>query len=70
MNADEYQAILEQVNLPGEVKLWPGVYITDVEQFIQSHLTELRFSKNQRQIDLLKMRLDRLLELVRDHQKD
>jgi len=67
MTAEEYQQTFNQLKLPKEARLGPGVYVCDVEKFIQSHLAELKNSKNRRQIDLLAMRLDRLIALIENN---
>lgn len=68
MTAEEYKQIFNQIKLPKEARLGPGVYVSDVEKFIESHLTELGSTKNKRQIEPLVMRLDRLLELIRNNE--
>lgn len=64
MNADEYEATFEGIDLPKEASLGPGVYIADVEKFISSHLAGLRNTQNARQIEVLELRLNKLLELI------
>lgn len=68
MTAEEYKQIFNQIKLPKEARLGPGVYVSDVEKFIESHLIELGSTKNKRQIEPLVMRLDRLLELIRNNE--
>ena len=53
MTAEEYKQIFDQIKLPKEARLGPGVYVSDVEKFIQSHLAELGSTNNRRQIEPL-----------------
>ena len=67
MEPEEYEEIFSRLNLPKEVKLWPGVYIKDVSKFIESHLLTLKGEGSQRQKELHAMRLDRLVELIKNN---
>jgi hypothetical protein len=66
MTPEEYEEIFNHLNLPEEVKLSSGVYIKEVRKFIESHLLVLKSANNQRQKELHSMRLDRLLELIKN----
>jgi len=68
MEPEEYEEIFSHLNLPEEVRLWPGVYIKDVNKFIESHLYTLKGASSQRQKELHTMRLDRLIALIKSNQ--
>ncbi|MBB5636900.1 hypothetical protein HDF26_001727 [Pedobacter cryoconitis] len=70
MKPEEYEELFSQLNLPDEIKLWPGVYIKEVTKFIESHLLVLKSKNSDRQKELHKIRLDRLLELVKPKATD
>ncbi|MBB5623473.1 hypothetical protein HDE69_004559 [Pedobacter cryoconitis] len=70
MEPEEYEEIFSHLNLPKEAKLWPGVYINDVSKFIESHLLTLKGAGSQRQKELHAMRLDRLVELIKNNQQE
>lgn len=64
MTADEYEAAFHGIDLPKEAQLYPGVRVSDVPEFIEAELTLLRGTKTSRIIEVVKDRLDRLLEII------
>ena len=66
MKPEEYEEIFSLLKLPEEIKLWPGVYIKDVNKFIESHLLKLKSASSDRQKEQHIMRLDRLIDLLKN----
>jgi hypothetical protein len=64
MNADEYEAAFQGIDLPATAELFPGTTVSDVTAFINNSISLLRTVKNPRQTDVIQYRLDRLLELI------
>lgn len=66
MKPEEYEEIFSRLKLPEEIKLWSGVYIRDMNKFIESHLLNLKSASSDRQKEQHIMRLDRLIELLKN----
>jgi hypothetical protein len=64
MNADEYEAAFHGITLPATAELFPGTVVSDVPAFINSSISLLRTVSNPRQTEVIRYRLDRLLELI------
>jgi hypothetical protein len=64
MNADEYEAAFQGIDLPATAELFPGTIVSDVPAFINNSISLLRTVTNPRQTDVIQYRLDRLLELI------
>ena len=64
MNADEYEAAFQGIDLPATAELFPGTIVSNVPAFINNSISLLRTVKNPRQTDVIQYRLDRLLELI------
>jgi uncharacterized protein DUF6965 len=64
MNADEYEAAFQGIDLPATAELFPGTIVTDVQEFINNSISLLRTVRNPRQTDVIQYRLNRLLELI------
>lgn len=67
MTIEEYEAAFHGIDLPQEILLSPGTYITDVPYFIESHIEGLKSTKNPKQIAPLQQRLDKLLKLLEEN---
>ena len=66
MKPEEYEEIFSLLKLPEEIKLWPGVYIKDVNKFIESHLLNLKSVSSERQKEQHIMRLYRVIDLLKN----
>lgn len=64
MNADEYEATFQGIDLPATAVLFSGTTVADVPGFIHNSISLLRTVRNPRQIEVIKYRLDRLQELI------
>ncbi|HMI05397.1 MAG TPA: hypothetical protein VK541_23105 [Pedobacter sp.] len=64
MNADEYEAAFQGIDLPATAELFPGTIVSDVPAFINNSISLLRTVRNPKQTDVIQYRLDRLLELI------
>lgn len=63
MTADGWEAAFHGIELPNEIELGPGMFVTDVRGFIDKSLAILR-AGNVRVSEPVEWRLQKLLDLL------
>ncbi len=61
---EELEAFFAATQLPQEMQLYPGVRITDVHSFVNSHLQTFQNNRDRVIFDVYRLRLVRLKELI------
>lgn len=70
MTADDYEAAFHGISLPRQVQLFPGSFVPDVDFFVKAQINLLRHVRTERQQDVIRYRLNRLLQIINEANAD
>jgi hypothetical protein len=66
MTAEEFEAAFHGIDLPQEAQLYSGVKVTNVPKFLETSLSYLKNNAPSRMTEVIKDRLNRLLEIIQE----